>query len=70
MWERSFVEDNDKLKAKVANDEIYIAKLLKEKSQLQEKLSLKETDSSLQISTDTKCIQCDYWAREGTDVDP
>ena len=47
----------------------HIAKLLKEKSQLQEKLSLKETDSSLQISTDTKCIQCDYWAREGTDVD-
>ena len=38
------VEDNDKLKAKVADDEIYIAKLLKEKTHLQDQ-SLKKLET-------------------------
>uniref|UniRef100_A0A1X7UEM5 CARD domain-containing protein n=1 Tax=Amphimedon queenslandica TaxID=400682 RepID=A0A1X7UEM5_AMPQE len=51
-------EENEKLKAKVFDDELIIAKLTKEKLQLKEELqSLKD------ISTDTKSIQCDYWTK-------
>ena len=35
-----------------------IARLMKEKSQLKEELQK-------DITTDTKCIQCDYWTKTG-----
>ncbi|XP_019862379.1 PREDICTED: uncharacterized protein LOC109591003, partial [Amphimedon queenslandica] len=51
-------EENKKLKVQVVDKDILIAKLMKKESQLKEELqSLKD------ISTDTKCIQCDYWTK-------
>ena len=50
-----YVEEIEKLKAKVVDCEILIAKLTKEKSK--------------EIATDTKCIQCDYWTKTGNFVD-
>ena len=50
-----YVEEIEKLKAKVLDCEILIAKLTKEKSK--------------EIATDTKCIQCDYWTKTGNFVD-
>ncbi|XP_019856297.1 PREDICTED: uncharacterized protein LOC109584845 [Amphimedon queenslandica] len=50
-------EENKKLKAKVVDNEMVIAKLTKENLQLKEELSMKD------ISTDTKSIQCDYWTK-------
>ena len=38
--------------------DMLIAKLMKEKSQLKEELQK-------DITTDTKCIQCDYWTKTG-----
>ena len=45
-----FVGEKDK--------DILIARLMKEKSQLKEELQK-------DITTDTKCIQCDYWTKTG-----
>ena len=38
--------------------DMLIAKLMKEKSQLKEELQK-------DITTNTKCIQCDYWTKTG-----
>ena len=54
------LEEIEKLKAKVVNDDMVIAKLTKEKLQLKEELQ-----SLTDISTDTKSIQCDYWTKAG-----
>ena len=54
------LEEIEKLKAKVADDDMVIAKLTKEKLQLKEELQ-----SMKDISTDTKSIQCDYWTKAG-----
>ncbi|XP_019860647.1 PREDICTED: uncharacterized protein LOC109588978 [Amphimedon queenslandica] len=51
-------EEIEKLKAKVVDDDMVIAKLTKEKLQLKEELQSMED-----ISTDTKSIQCDYWTK-------
>ena len=54
------LEEVEKLKAKVVDDDMVIAKLTKEKLQLKEELQ-----STKNISTDTKSIQCDYWTKAG-----
>ena len=54
------LEEVEKLKAKVVDDDMVIAKLIKEKLQLKEELQ-----SMKDISTDTKSIQCDYWTKAG-----
>ena len=54
------LEENEKLKAKVVDDDMVIAKLTKEKLQLKEELQ-----SMKDISTDAKSIQCDYWTKAG-----
>ena len=46
------VEEIKKLKAKVVDCEIQIATLMKEKVK--------------DITTDAKCIQCDYWTKTGS----
>ena len=53
------LEEIEKLKAKVVDDDMLIAKLMKKESQLKEELQ-----SMKDISTD-KSIQCDYWTKAG-----
>ena len=54
------LEENEKLKVQVSDKDMLIAKLMKKELQLKEELQ-----SMKDISTDTKCIQCDYWTKEG-----